>query len=65
MIHKSMTLCLLLVTAGQAQAHLSHSAAPIHSVEHLLLLGALLISALLLAKPVKRIFVKARKQQRD
>ncbi len=57
--------CLLLATAGQAQAHLSHSAAPIHSLEHLLLLGALLFSVLLLAKPVKRIFAKARKQQQD
>ena len=62
---KIMAFCLLLAAAGSAQAHLSHSAAPIHSVEHLLLLGALLISALLLAKPVKRIFAKARKQQRD
>jgi len=62
---KITAFCLLLATAGQAQAHLSHSAAPIHSVEHLLLLGALLISALLLAKPVKRIFAKARKQPRD
>lgn len=61
---KITILCLLLATAGQAQAHLSHSAAPVHAVEHLLLLGALLISALLLARPVKRIFAKVRKQQR-
>jgi hypothetical protein len=62
---KFSALFLLLATAGGAQAHLSHSAAPIHSIEHLLLLGALLFSVLLLAKPVKRIFAKARKQQRD
>jgi hypothetical protein len=64
-MNKITALCLLLTTAGGAQAHLSHSAAPIHAVEHLLLLGALLISVLLLAKTVKRIFAQARTQQRD
>ena len=65
MKHSIMTLCLLLATAGGAQAHLSHSAAPIHAGEHLLLLGALLISALLLAKPIKRRLSRVRKQQRN
>ena len=65
MKHKVVTLSLLLAAASQAQAHLSHSAAPIHAGEHLLLLGALLISALLLAKPIKRRLSRVRKQQRD
>ncbi len=53
---KITVLCLLLAATGQSQAHLSHSAAPAHTIENLLLLGALLVSALLLTKPVKRIF---------
>lgn len=60
-MNKLMTLCVLLAMAGQAEAHPSHSVLPVHLVEHLLLWGAFLVLALLLAGPAKRLISRFRK----
>lgn len=61
-MHRVMLLGLPLAMANQAEAHLSHSAQPVHAVEHLLLLAAFLIPVLL-ARPLLRLFARTRKPQ--
>ena len=62
-MHRLIVLCAPLTLASRAEAHLSHSTLPVHALEHLLLLVVFLISGLLLARPIKRIFARIRKQQ--